>query len=93
MLGAMDPAEVTPEDVAIVKGVANQINCNCCNEIACGNFTVDKLWNQIVAGTMKWYHLTCCNSKYSVCVFVPLNGAPEVKITEEGHTPARNPNS
>ena len=83
---------MTADDVALVKAHANKINCPCCNEIACGNFKVDAVWNQVVAGTMKWFHLTCCDKKYSVCIFVGLDGAAEVKLTEDGHTPARNPN-
>ena len=89
----MDPAEVTPEDVQIVKNVANQINCPHSNEISQGNFTVDKLWNQVVAGIMKWFHITVAGKQYSVCVYVGFEVPAEVKITEEGHTPARNPNS
>ncbi len=60
------------------------------------NFTIDKVFAQVVAGTYYHFHLTADNGdKLSALVFQPLphtNEAARVESVEKGHTQARNPN-
>lgn len=92
MIGGMQEAEIVQEDRDLINNLTGQINeklghANC-------TYTVECVHNQVVAGTMKFFHLNASNGeKVSVCVFVPLgNDAPELKLWEHGHTQARNPN-
>ena len=49
---------------------------------------------QVVGGLNYFYHLTDKEgNKYSVCLYVYNENPVEISIAEQGHNPARNPNS
>lgn len=60
------------------------------------SYTVNKVWSQVVAGTMYFLHLTDDKGeKVSASIYVPLphtNAPAEVKKAEKGHNQAKNPN-
>lgn len=93
MIGGFSETEVTQEHKDLVNG--NVANINAKLGANAENYTVDKAWTQVVAGTNYFFHLSSGDQKSSVCIFVPLphtNAPAEVALAENGHTQARNPN-
>ncbi len=60
------------------------------------SWKVEKVYSQVVAGTNWWYHVVDNNgNKWSACIYEPLphtGNAAEVKLVENGHNDAKNPN-
>ena len=49
---------------------------------------------QVVGGLNYFYHLTDPEgNQYSVCIYVYNDDPVQILIAEQGHNPARNPNS
>lgn len=94
MPGQLQHADVSADDQELVNSLGATLHAS--GAEAGATFTVNAVWNQVVAGTIKFYHLTSSTGgAFSTAIFIPLphTGEPaQVLLFEAGHTEARNPN-